>query len=138
VNIEAIKIREGLVEIFALRREGRCPTLEFLRKLKNDGSPDLGPLTHLLDETCENGVIDYNEYRFKNLKNGLYEFKAPHGARILCFLDNDGTQRFVICSTGIVKKKHKHAPTDIKEALRWRTDYFKAKTERTLKIVNEQ
>jgi hypothetical protein len=137
MRILAIRIRSGKVDIYALKRGEDCPTKNFLRQLKMCRSPDIGRLTHLLDETCENGVIENNEYRFKNLGDGLYEFKAAGGARLLCFQDNNG-KRLVICANGVVKKRDKHDKPTLNEALKWRSDYFRAKADKTLDFIDEQ
>jgi hypothetical protein len=127
------------VDVFSLGCDGEFPSLDFLRELKWDGSPDLARLTRMLDETAENGVIENNEYRFKNLKNGLYEFKAYGGARLLCFLDRDvaGMKRLVICTNGVVKKRNKHGNEDIDLGIRMRAEYFAAKKAGSLKLITD-
>jgi phage-related protein len=108
---------------------GSCALLEFLRKLESEGNPDSKRLLHLLSHTAEQGP-PRNTRQCRALKgkraDGLWEFKAPGGARIIWFYD---AQRIIICSHGFVKKKDKTPLEEIDRAQSIKKRYFQERKE---------
>jgi hypothetical protein len=112
-------------------QEGRlnCPTLEFFKFLKQNDPTELAKLTALLTFTAQNGP-PHNEQKFKQIEGtaGLFEFKTT-SARLFCFLDAGAV---IICCNGVVKKKDRHSPQDIKTASDWKDAYQNAKAKNEL------
>jgi hypothetical protein len=84
---------------------GECEALEFLEGLRAGGKrerQDFQTLTvHRLQRMAHQGTI-YNEEQSKELEDGIYEFKAPGGARLLWFYCKSH-KRVVVCTHGFRK-----------------------------------
>ena len=125
--------RQYKYQIYAVgnRQEGRlnCPTLEFFTFLKQNEPAELPKLTALLTFTAENGP-PRNEQKFKQIEGtpGLFEFKTT-SARVFCFFDEGSV---IVCCSGLVKKKGRHSPQDIKTASAWKDAYEDAKAKNEL------
>ena len=103
----------------------KCPTLAFFQKEAHEHPDDFAELKALLDFTARNGPPQ-NETKFKHLSgtDALFEFKTRGGLRLLCFLDGGS---LIICTHGVLKKRQKADPDEIKYASRMKADYEKAK-----------
>jgi phage-related protein len=68
----------------------------------------------------ENGAISNSE-KFKKLEgtDGLFEFKSFQ-VRIICFMTSN--KKVVLCH-GVIKKKDKHAKSDLNIAARFKNKY---------------
>lgn len=106
-----------------------CPTLEFFKALQQNDPAELAKLAALLMHTARNGP-PRNEEKFKQIEgsSGVYEFKTT-SARLFCFLDAGAV---IICCNGVVKKKGRHSPQDIKTASDWKDAYEDAKAKNKL------
>jgi phage-related protein len=110
-----------------------CETLAFLQEHKIRWSDELTKLSAVLSETAENGPLHGETKKFKKLKGSeLYEFKSPHGLRILCFWDEGGV---IVCTHGYVKDSQKAPKREIDKGERLRREYFEAKKNRELTHV---
>lgn len=90
--------------VFWLDDEGACHVEAFLLELIGDDDPDAALMDRLLTDTANHG-LPHNIKKFRFLKgrgNGLAEFKARGGARILCVVDRDN--RCIVCTHGLPKK----------------------------------
>lgn len=99
-----------------LGEEEQCQVEEFILELYSRNAPDSGAMVDLLDRTAKNGPPS-NIEKFKHLKGigqGLIEFKARGGSRILGFIDLD--RRRIICTHGIPKLKEKQFNREMKKA----------------------
>ena len=80
--------------------DGTCEALEFLENLQGGGKREkqdyVTLVTHRIKRMAEHGAI-YNGEQSKELDDGIYEFKAPGGARLLWFYDKT-RQKVVICT----------------------------------------
>jgi len=85
--------------------DGTCEALEYLEMLHAGGKreqQDYQTLTrHRIKRMAASGAI-YNEEQSKELEDGIYEFKAPGGARLLWFYDPK-QKAAVICTHGFPK-----------------------------------
>ena len=100
-----------------------CLFYEFLDKLQVEGNKDAERILYLIKRTAENGPVK-NEQQCKLLEDGIYEFKAPKGARVLWFYDQG---QMIICTHGFVKKKKKTPRVEIDRAKKIRRQYFEEK-----------
>ncbi len=89
---------------------------EFLEGL---GEGNRKQMASLLKYTSENGP-PCNEEKFKNLGEGIYEFKTRSGFRILCFW---GHSNSIILTHGFSKCKPRRLEAEKKRALNWYRDY---------------
>lgn len=117
-------IREGRrFSIYAWEENNGCQTLEFLEQLRNDSNPDAERIAYLIELAADHDPPK-NEHHCRNLGDGIYEFKAPKGARVLWFYDEG---KLIICTHGFVKKKQKTPPGEIKRAKKIRKKYLEEK-----------
>jgi len=121
-------IRDGQAyKIFAWERSNSCETLDFLIRLQEHCEPDYRRILALLKLTSESGP-PRNPHSCLALHGqhaeGLYEFKAPRGARLIWFYDQ---KRIIVCSHGFIKKQQKTPPSEIYKAQEIRREYFKEK-----------
>jgi hypothetical protein len=102
-----------------------CPVIDFFRQ--QDGHLD--KLSALLEYTARKGPPS-NREKFKAVEGtALFEFKAFQH-RLLCFLDIGG---LIVCTNGVVKKRDALPPEVVRIGLSWRTAYFNAKMNNTLR-----
>ena len=91
--------------ILFLIEEGRCPVEEWLRELQLGGRPQRQDfetmITRRLAYTAENG-LPFNPEHCKELEDGIFEFKAGNGARLLWFYD-PVRRAVVVCTNGFQK-----------------------------------
>ena len=111
--------------IWAWEEGGECPVLEFLERLEKDSNSDAARLLYLFARTAEHRHPN-NEQQCKHLDDGIWEFKASNGARVLWFYDEG---RIIVCTHGFVKKKQKTPPEEIRRAKRIRKKYFEEKND---------
>lgn len=121
-----LRLRQGIrFSIFAWGDENSCELLEFLEKLEEDTNSDATRLSYLISRTAEYGP-PRNEQQCRALEGrhaeGLFEFKAPGGARILWFYD---ANRIIICTHGFVKKGTNTPRGQIDRAQSIRQQYLK-------------
>lgn len=103
----------------------KCPTLAFFEQEAVEHPDDFGELKELLDFTATHGTPK-NEIKFKHLAGteGLFEFKTGGGLRLVCFQDGGN---LIVCTHGMVKKRRKADPGEIRRAARMKSDYEQAK-----------
>lgn len=123
-----LTIKEGVkYAIYAWSGDDSCQLLEFLEGLERESSSDATRIAYLFSRTVEYGP-PRNELQCRALEGkhaqGLYEFKAPGGARILWFYDKN---RIIICTHGFVKKGQKTPRREIDRAQSIRQLYLKEK-----------
>ena len=133
------QIREGprflyrIVAVAERNAEGRliCPTIDFFKNAKSREPIALLKLSERLNLLGEAGSIRDIE-KFKHIENwgGLYELRAPHGLRLICFYDIEKT---IVCISGEIKKKWKLDPDALKNADLIRKNYLSAKSKGTLR-----
>jgi hypothetical protein len=99
-----------------LNEEERCQVEEFILELYSRNNPDSQAMVDLLDRTAKNGPPS-NIEKFRHLKSigqGLIEFKARGGSRILGFIDLD--RKRIVCTHAIPKLKEKQFNREMKKA----------------------
>jgi phage-related protein len=117
-------IRQGSrFSVYAWEDDSGCQVLKFLEQLRDESNTDAERIAYLIERTSELGPPS-NERQCKLLDDGIYEFKAPNGARVLWFYDEGG---LIICTHGFVKKKPKTPREEIKRAKKIRTKYLEEK-----------
>ncbi len=96
-------------DIYAWGDEQHCDTLEFLEQLAENTTADANRLLYLIIRTADHGPLN-NEQQLRSLGDGIFEFKAPHTARLLWFYD---ANRIIICTHGFSGKRGrgKNGPT---------------------------
>jgi Gp49-like protein DUF891 len=100
-------------------------THDFIVSLKQSNNPDAARFVHLLQQTADHGP-PHNEEKFRHLHGkgeGLVEFKARGGSRILAFIDPD--RRTIVCTHGVPKLKEKRFNREMDKAQEVRKLYFK-------------
>jgi hypothetical protein len=100
--------------------DGSCPAKIFLDQLSGPARQKVDALFELMGVKGE----IRNTEKFKKLEksDGLFEFKSFQ-IRLLCFYDK-GVRRKLIITHGVMKKKNKHAETDIRRAKNIRAKYL--------------
>lgn len=107
--------------------DGACEALDYLEALAVGGKKekqDYETLTRQrIVRMAQHGAI-YNPEQSKELEDGIYEFKAPGGSRLLWFYDE--TQRqVVICTHGFHKPpSNKGYRPEIRKAKEMRVRYL--------------
>lgn len=84
--------------------DGTCEAQDFFDELQEGGKRekrDLQLIERRIKRMAHHGVI-FNEEQSKELEDGVYEFKASGGARLLWFYDKT-QRRVVICTHGFHK-----------------------------------
>jgi phage-related protein len=112
-----LTIKEGVrYAIYAWRGEDSCQLLQFLENLDRESNPDATRIAYLISRTADHGP-PRNELHCRALEGkhaeGLFEFKAPGGTRVLWFYDKN---RIIICTHGFVKKGQKTPRKEIDKA----------------------
>lgn len=125
-----VLVRSGArFSVFAWGSEEDCELLAFLEELENNAHSDYERLLALIERTAEHGP-PHNRQQCRALEGerarGLFEFKAPRGARVLWFYDEN---RVIICSHGFIKKKDRTPAEEIERAQNVRKKYFDEKKE---------
>lgn len=110
--------------------DGACETLDFLQALQAGGKhekQDFQTLTeHRIKRMAHHGA-SYNEEQSKELEDGVYEFKAPGGARLLWVYDKT-QKRVVICTHGFHKpSSNRGYRPEINKAKSIRKQYLESK-----------
>ena len=117
--------------VYAWGDAGYCELADFLEELERQSNPDATRISLLISRAAEQGPSP-NEQHCRQLKGkhaeGLFEFKAPGGARVLWFYD---ANRIIICTHGFVKKKDKTPRSEIDRAQSIRQQYLKEKKHET-------
>lgn len=92
--------RGGKFAIFFLREGDQVPVQDFLDTLKNGGKTQKEDFVTLSEQrfkrTADHGP-PYNKEQCKELDDGIFEFKAGNGSRVLWFYDKNSV---IICSHG--------------------------------------
>ena len=104
-------------KIYGLVINGNCEAEDFLSGLSDKEKSKITPLLHY---TANNGLLK-NEQKFKNVGDGIFEFKGFQ-SRLFCFFDKG---KLVILSHGCIKKRDKLDPFDIKKARQGKEEYFR-------------
>lgn len=99
----------GIVE------NGKCRVREFIPALEE---ADKKKIVYLLKRTGDLGT-PANIEKFRNLENGIFEFKSFQ-VRVLCFFAKG---EMIILTHGFVKKKDKTPRTEIERAKRLMSAY---------------
>ena len=120
-----LTIREGArYAICAWGSEDSCELLRFLENLERESNPDATRIAYLISRTAAHGP-PRNELQCRALEGkhaeGLFEFKAPGGTRVLWFYDRN---RIIVCTHGFVKKGPKTPRKEIDKAQAIRRLYF--------------
>lgn len=123
-----LTIKAGVTyAIYAWGREDSCQLFQFLRNLERESNPDATRIAYLISRTADHGP-PRNELQCRALEGkhaeGLFEFKAPGGTRVLWFYDKD---RIIICTHGFVKRGRKTPGKEIEKAQTIRELYLKEK-----------
>jgi len=95
--------------------KGDCPVKDYITQLLDSNNSDGQAILNLFDRTVTNGLI-HNEQKFRFLKaagQGLIEFKARGGTRILGFIIDD--DKLIVCTHGIPKLSDKRFQREIKK-----------------------
>lgn len=119
--------------IYGWLEEDTCQVKDYLGDLAANNNPDAEAIIHLLDTTAKYGAPS-NPQKFKNLGDGLVEFKARHGTRILAFLDR--SRRRIICTHAIPKLKPVRFRRAMERALSVKESYDLEQTLRESDYVN--
>lgn len=83
---------------------------DFTQSLTKD---QIAVMIQLVQSIAENGTPS-NPSRFKLEEDGIYAIKdVPHQVRIYCFFDRD---RMILLTNGVIKKKRKADPNDLRRA----------------------
>jgi hypothetical protein len=113
--------------IYAWEKSNSCETLDFLKHLQKYCLSDHKRILAILKFTSESGP-SRNPQQCRSLEGdharGLYEFKAPAGARLIWFYDKN---QIIICSHGFIKKQQKTPNSEIYKAQSIRQEYLKEK-----------
>lgn len=107
-----------------LDEEERCQLERFILALYAKNDPDAEAMVNLLDRTASHGPPP-NEQKFRYLRGigqGLVEFKARGGSRVLGFIDTD--RRRIVCTHGIPKLKEKRFNREMERAQGIRDTYL--------------
>src|SRR6266704_224893 len=104
-------------KIYGLLINGACEADEYLKELSEKEKSKLIPL---LKYTADTGPVK-NEQKFKNIGNGIFEFKGFQ-SRLFCFFDEG---RIIILTHGFIKKRDKLDSADIQKARSRKEDYFR-------------
>jgi hypothetical protein len=121
---------------FWLDEEGRCYVEEFILELYSNNDPDAESMVNRLEQTSNHGPSS-NPQKFRYLKGsaqGLVEFKARGGARILGFIDQD--RRRIVCTHGVPKLKEKRFERWVQRALEVKELYLVENTPEESDYVN--
>lgn len=97
--------------VAAVRRNGTCPSLEFLEGLSKS---DAAKLYALFKRIADHALIQ-DGTKFKKLDGDVWEFKArgrDTGLRVTCYLIG----RLVVLLTGFTKKENDAAPREVELA----------------------
>lgn len=108
----------------------------FILELYAGNDTDSEAMVNELEKTSNHGP-SRNVQKFRYLKGageGLVEFKARGGSRILAFMDQN--RRRIICTHGIPKLKKRRFDREIAKAHRVRNDYLIECLEEGSKYVN--
>jgi hypothetical protein len=106
--------------------DGTCESYDFLEKLRNGGKREQQDyqtlVEHRIKQMANRGAI-LNEYKSRELDDGIYEFKSKGGARLLWFYDKTQS-RVVICTHGFHKPpSNRGYRPEIRKARRVRDRY---------------
>ena len=108
--------RGNKLTLYGIIHKDKSMVKEFLESL---GGGDRTQMVHLLKYTSDNGPPK-NEEKFRNLGDGIYEFKTRTGYRILCFW---GKVNSIILTHGCFKCKQRKLQAEKQKALSWRREY---------------
>jgi hypothetical protein len=93
-----------------------CAVEDFILELYANNDSDAEAMTHELEKTSNHGPSQ-NKEKFRHLKGtgqGLVEFKARGGSRVLGFIDQP--RRQIVCIHGVPKLKPKRFEREITRA----------------------
>ena len=98
--------------------EGNGPVVRFLADLGQKNRNDFNKTQALLQKAAEVGPENIrNQEKNKSLGDGLYAFKPTSQVRIFwMYGEGAGNQRTVVLLDGVVKKRNRHKPQDLKRA----------------------
>jgi phage-related protein len=120
--------RGAIFEVYAWSIGSSCEVFEFIKRLERESNRDAERLVYLIKKTADHGPIR-NEEQCRSLEGkhgeGLFEFKAPRGARILWFYDQG---KIIVCAHGFVKKGTDTPRREIDRAQQVRQRYRKENT----------
>jgi hypothetical protein len=107
-----------------LNEESACAVEDFILVLYEDNDPDAEAMIYELEKTSNYGTSP-NTQKFRHLRGvgqGLVEFKARGGSRILGFIDQP--RRRIVCTHGVPKLKQKRFEREISKAQHIRDMYL--------------
>jgi Gp49-like protein DUF891 len=99
-----------------LDEDEACAVEDFILDLYAENDPDAEAMTYELEKTSQRGPSP-NKEKFRYLKGtgqGLVEFKARGGSRVLGFIDQP--RRRIVCTHGVPKLKKKRFEREIDKA----------------------
>jgi phage-related protein len=97
---------------FAREKSGACPACEFFDRLS---LLDKAKLMALFRIAADHGAF-YNDQKFGDLKNGLFEFKSDQIRMPFAYARNE--RGLILITHGFIKKKDKTSKQEITRA--WR------------------
>lgn len=101
-----------MFRVYAWRDRKMASLKEFIETLASEGNSDAERLIFLISRTADHGPPQ-NDHQCKSLEDGLFEFKAPRGARVVWFYEPG---KLIICTHGFVKKADKTPKTELDRA----------------------
>src|ERR1700686_934811 len=107
-----------------LGEDNSCAVEDFILSLDASNNSDSGALIYELEKTSNHGTSQ-NQQKFRYLKGngqGLVEFKARGGSRVLGFIDPQ--RRRIVCTHGTPKVKPRRFDREIETALEIKDEYL--------------
>lgn len=136
--MKLVKLHEEQLAVYAVcGNQGKAPLLDFLVNLSANLKASRDRMLRLLERCAEEGPPE-NRIHKHYLGEGIFELRSGR-LRVLFFTDtNNGTNKLIICSHGLIKKGRKIPKRDIKIAQRARSRYLDAKREQRLQIQEDE
>ncbi len=126
-------IRDQWDIVAACDSGGDCPLLDFLGSFEEPGDVEARKMMALIKWTSRYGPPK-NKEKSNALGDDIFELKTT-SFRVLYFFDQD---RLIVCSHGFRKKTRRCPPTEKAFAVRVRRDYFQAKKQGGLVLLDER
>lgn len=109
----------------------RLPYVEFQEQATSAEPKEWPKLVRILDYAADMGPPKDGE-KSKLLREKIYEFRTKGGLRLLWFYDEGS---LVVCVNGYIKNSQKTPNSEIDTAIEWKTKYFDAKKNGSLKDI---
>lgn len=102
-----------LFDVRAWGTDAQCALLEFLQNIKAVEAADRQAIVELLAYSADYGPPVHNKAKCRAIGDGILEFKARRGARVLWFY---AAGSIIVCTHGFVKKQQKTPQSEIARA----------------------